>query len=100
MKTTNFLTISTSDQIMAQLEINGRVLVRLSRNNFSSIDEVVGLAYALAGRFMGLARLTIRNKSQGWSQVMSLATRRGSAPTRHAPAPLLQGQQYLIPFAV
>ena len=80
MKTYSNPQVSASDQIVAQLEINGRVLARVSNRNFHNIDEIVAMIQALAGKFLGLARLTIRNQTQGWSKVMMLATRRCAAP--------------------
>jgi len=68
--------MSAGDQIVASLESNGQVLARVNQCNLNSMDEVVGLMYALAGRFMGLARLTVRNVTQGWTTQRSLATRR------------------------
>ena len=100
MKTNSNPQVSTSDKIVAQLEINGRVLARVSNRNFHNIDEIVAMIQALAGKFLGLARLTIRNQTQGWSKVMMLATRRCAAPAYSRPiAPVMQGRQYLIPFA-
>ena len=91
MKTNSNPQVSASDQIVAQLEINGRVLVRVSNRNFHNIDEIVAMIQALAGKFLGLARLTIRNQTQGWSKVMMLATRRCAAPaySRFASRPRL-----------
>ena len=76
MTTMNFnQTMSPSDLIMASLECNGKELVRFSQNNFSSIDEVVRAAFSAAGHFAGLARLTVRNATQGWSRAIALASR-------------------------
>ena len=100
MKTNNNNPLSVSDQIVAQLESNGRVLASVKTNNIGSIDEIIVMIKALAGKFMGLARLTIRNQTQGWSQVVSLASRRCAAPaySRPTPLPAMQGRQYVIPF--
>ena len=86
MKTKSNPQVSASDQIVAQLEVNGHVLARVSNRNFRDIDEVVGMIQALAGKFLGLARLTIRNQTQGWSKVMTLATRRCAAPAYSRPS--------------
>lgn len=100
MKTNSNPQVSASDKIVAQLECNGQVLARVSNNNFHNIDEVVGMIQALSGKFLGLARLTIRNQTQGWSRVMTLATRRCAAPaySPSSAAPVMQGRQYVIPF--
>lgn len=99
MKTKSNPQVSASDQIVAQLEVNGHVLARVSNRNFRDIDEVVGMIQALAGKFLGLARLTIRNQTQGWSKVMTLATRRCAAPAYSRPStPVMHGRQYVIPF--
>lgn len=100
MKTNSNTPMSATDKIVAQLESNGRVLARVSVSNIASIDEVVGMVRTLAGKFMGLAQLTIRNQTQGWSRVIALASRRCAAPTYSRPAsrPAMQGRQYLIPF--
>lgn len=89
MKTFSNTQVSASDQIVAQLEMNGRTLARVSNRNFHSVDEIVAMIQALAGKFMGLARLTIRNQTQGWSKVMMLATHRCAAPaySRYASRP-------------
>ena len=67
--------LSTSDQIFATLEVGGKVMATVCKNNFASIDEVVRFIYAMAGKFMGLARLNIRNKTQGWTMNLALASR-------------------------
>ena len=99
MKTNSNPQVSASDKIVAQLECNGQVLAHVSNCNFHNVDEVVGMIQAVAGKFLGLARLTIRNQTQGWSKVMMLATRRSAAPAYNRPiAPMMQGRQYVIPF--
>ena len=100
MKTNNNNPLGASDQIVAQLESNGHVLASVNTSNIGSIDEIIVMIKALAGKFMGLARLTVRNKTQGWSQVISLASRRCAAPiySRPTPQPVMQGRQYVIPF--
>ena len=101
MKTNDNNLLKMSDHIVAQLENNGRVIAKVSTSNIGSIDELIGMVRTLAGKFMGLARLTIRNQTQGWSRVIALASRRCSAPSysRPTPLPTMQGRQYLIPFA-
>ena len=68
-------TLSTSDQIFATLEVGGKIMASVSKNNFSTINDVVRFIYSIAGRFMGLARLSIRNMTQGWTMNLALASR-------------------------
>ena len=70
--------LSTSDQVFATLEVGGRILASVCKSNFASIDDIVRFIYSVAGRFMGLARLSIRNKTQGWTMNMALASRQNS----------------------
>jgi len=87
-----------SDKIFATLECNGRVVARLSERNFSSIDEVVRTVRRIAGQFVGLARLVIRNQTQGWSTQVAIA-----APRRQAAQAMPRvdrNGQYLIPWQV
>ncbi len=67
--------LSTSDQIFATLEVGGKVMASVSKSNFSSVEDIVRFIYSMAGRFMGLARLSIRNKTQGWTMNLALASR-------------------------
>ena len=101
MTTNSNTPMSATDRIVAQLESNGQVMARVSTSNITSIDEIVNMVRALAGKIMGLARLTIRNQTQGWSRVISLASRGCAAPVYSRPTrlPAMQGRQYLIPFA-
>lgn len=75
----NFLQIG--DNIIAQIACNGHMLASVCHNNFSSIDDVVACLLSQAGRFMGLARVTIRNKTQGRSTELALANRRQARPS-------------------
>ncbi len=72
--------LSTSDMIYATLEVGGRTLASVSKSNFTTTDDIVRFICAIAGRFMGLARLNIRNKTQGWSMNMALAS---THPAQH-----------------
>ncbi len=78
--------MSTSDQIVATIQVGGVTLASVSRCGFSCTDEVVRTLKALAGGFAGLARLTIRNKTRGWNQLLALATRTGNTRPAHAAA--------------
>ncbi len=68
-----FNKISTQDQVFAKLETNGKVIVSISKSNFSCVEDVVRFVSSLAGHYLGLAKLTIRNKTQGWLMNMALA---------------------------
>ncbi|MBR6490030.1 MAG: hypothetical protein IKT03_05785 [Muribaculaceae bacterium] len=69
----NTATLSISDQIFATLEVGGKVIANVCKSNFANINEVVQFICSVAGKFMGLAKLNIRNKTQGWSMNMALA---------------------------
>lgn len=76
-KTMNYNTasLSVSDLIFATLIVGGKVIASVCRNNFASINDIVKFIATSAGRFMGLAQLNIRNKTQGWSMNMALASK-------------------------
>lgn len=82
--------LSTSDQIFATLEVGGKVMASVSKSNFSSVDDIVRFIYSMAGRFMGLARLSIRNKTQGWTMNLALASRQSQPRPAYSAA--LPGQ--------
>ncbi len=88
-------TISASDQVFATLEAGGKVLVRISAYGFSSLDDVMRLVWRKAGEFLGLARVSVRNKTQGWRTVATIARRPAAS---RAPEPPREGRQYLIPW--
>jgi len=67
--------LSTSDQIFATLQVGGKTMASVCKTNYASIDDIIKFIYSIAGKFMGLARLSIRNKTQGWSMNMALASR-------------------------
>lgn len=87
--------ISTGDQILATLTCNGKVLARISQSNFSSLSQIVRFITRLAGRFMGMARLTVRNKTQGWSRDIALASQM-RMPTLATATPAHDGLQYRL----
>ena len=78
--------LSTSDQIFATLEVGGKIMASVNKNNFSTINDVVRFICSIAGKFMGLARLNIRNMTQGWTMNMVLANRPCQS-TRLTPRP-------------
>ena len=71
----NANTLSTTDHIIATIEVNGRLLASVSKSNFTSLQEVAKFLIAMSGKFIGLAKLTIRNKTQGWTTTMAYALR-------------------------
>lgn len=93
--------MSTSDQIVAQLEKGGCVIAHVEATDIGSLGELLVMVKALAGKFLGLGRLTVRNKTQGWSQVIPLASRRCAAPaySHRIGRSVSPGHQYVIPFA-
>lgn len=103
MKTLNSVNnLTTSDEILASIEINGSNLASFRRFNFNSIDEVVRSILSMAGNFVGLAKLNIRNKTQGWNMIMGVTSHRsvvkpamslGLHSTNH-----VYGRQLTIPW--
>ena len=93
--------VNYGDRICASLECNGRRLASVNGTNFSSLAEVKAALLEMAGRYVGMAVLTVRNCTQGWRDVTALATMRrpvmamqqalGSQPRI--------GNQYVIPWA-
>lgn len=80
----NATSLSINDQIFATLIVGGKVLTSVCRNNFANINDVVRFICASAGRFMGLAQLNIRNKTQGWAMNIALASRQSTPqPSLH-----------------
>ena len=95
--------VNRDDEMMATLEAQGGVLASVQKHNFTSVDDVVRFVMSLAGKFVGLGKLTIRNKTQGWRIVMSLAVKRPSLSLAgvgmSVPATLPHdGRQYVIPW--
>ncbi len=65
--------IKVTDIVFATIEVGGRVLASFCKSNFESVAEVVKAMRNAAGQFMGLAQLTIRNKTQGWKLQLAFA---------------------------
>lgn len=78
---TFYTPVCATDTIVATLEFNGRTLARINRADFTSMNDVISQLRHLAGSFIGLARLSIRNCTQGWSRTIALASR-PAAPQR------------------
>lgn len=93
--------VNCGDRICATLECNGRRLASISGTHFASLDAVRHALISAAGRYAGIAVLTVRNCTQGWRDVTALATMRRRAVSVEpavAAAPRM-GSQYLIPWA-
>ena len=68
--------VNYGDRICASLECNGRRLASINGSCFSSLDAVKSALLELAGRYVGMAVLTVRNCTQGWRDVTAMATMR------------------------
>ena len=93
--------VNRGDSICATLECNGQRLASVNGTDYSSLDAVKRALLDKAGRYVGMAVLTVRNCTQGWRDVTALATmRRPVAAARSAIATTPRvGSQYLIPWA-
>lgn len=92
--------VNRGDKICATLECNGQRLASVNGSDFISIEAVKRALLELAGRYVGMAVITVRNCSQGWRDVTALATMRHGA-TALEPAVISRphkGAQYLIPW--
>jgi hypothetical protein len=94
--------VNYGDRICASLECNGRRLASINGSCFSSLDAVKSALLELAGRYVGMAVLTVRNCTQGWRDVTAMATMRRPVVANQpamATAPSM-GSQYLIPWSL
>ena len=93
--------VNRGDKICATLECNGRRLASVNGSDFPSLEAVKQNLLDLAGRYMGMAVITVRNCTQGWRDVTAMATmRRPVAAQQPAVATVPRmGAQYLIPWA-
>ena len=93
----NATSLSINDQIFATLEVGGKTVASVSKSNFATINDIVRFICNMAGRFMGLARLNIRNKTQGWTINLALASRQSAPqPALHNPLPSQYSQASLF----
>jgi len=67
--------IQASDQIVATLELKGRVLASVCSGDFRSIADIANCIFSQVGDFSGLAKLTVRNRTQGWRVERPMARR-------------------------
>ncbi len=94
--------VNRGDKICATLECNGRRLAAVDGVDFSSLEAVKRALLDLAGQFVGMAVLTVRNCTQGWRNVTALATMRRPVLSLRQNAVTSvprMGDQYLIPWA-
>ena len=66
MKTDISNIVNCGDQICATLECNGRRLASVNGMNFNSLEAVKRALLDMAGRYVGMAVLTVRNCTCGW----------------------------------
>lgn len=94
-------TVSPGDRIFATLDCQGNRLASINGSCFDSLDAVRSALLQVAGRYEGMAIITVRNSSQGWRDVSALATMRRMPFTFQEPQATSPraGAQYLIPWA-
>ena len=68
--------VNYGDKIIATLECKGRRLATVNGTGYSSLEGVKRALLELAGHFVGMAIITVRNCTQGWRDVAALATMR------------------------
>lgn len=66
--------VNCGDKIFATIECNGRRLASVNGIAFNSMDAVKHALIDLAGHYVGMAVITVRNCTQGWRDVTTLAT--------------------------
>ena len=93
--------VNFGDKICATLECHGRRLASVNGMNFSSLEAVKQALLEMAGRYAGMAVITVRNCTQGWRDVTALATMRRPvlSPQPATNIAAQSGSQYLIPWA-
>ena len=92
--------VNYGDRICASLECNGRRLASVNGTNFRNLGEVKAALLEMAGRYVGMAVLTVRNCTQGWRDVTALATMRRPvmAMQQALDSQPRIGNQYMIPW--
>ncbi len=60
--------ISYTDRVYARLTMAGRVLAEFTRDHISNYSALLALVRSLTPDCRGLARLTVRNMTRGWSE--------------------------------
>lgn len=97
-----FNKLSKGDNIYATLTIDGRTVVSVNDNNFASMRDVISNVVRMAGKFVGMARLLVRNQTEGWNITMPLASNTAAPRVSRSPriqrAPMTADGQLLIPW--
>ena len=92
--------VNRGDRICASLDCNGRRLASINAAGFSSLDTVKKALLDMAGYYVGMAVISVRNCTQGWRDITALASMRNAVLESHtAQSAPRQGRQYLIPWA-
>ena len=77
-------TVAMSDQLLMTVSINGATTLNCAGSGFASLDDVLSYVRERVGNFMGLARVNVRNKTQGWSRMLSLSRHSHACYARRA----------------
>ncbi len=90
--------VNCGDRICATLACNGRLLASVNGSGFANLEAVKSALLEIAGTYVGMAVITVRNCTQGWRDVTALATMRRPAldPQR---AIVRSGGQFALPWA-
>ncbi len=67
--------MTCGDQIFASVVCNGTTVVNVMDSNFDCLDQVMRYVMNKAGRLAGLARVKVRNASQGWATDLTVSPR-------------------------
>lgn len=79
-----------TDRIYATLTIAGRIVVRLDEAGYASLAYLYNRLRDLAGEVAGLARLSVRNMSRGWTMqrpMLLKPAKKEAAPVPTQPMP-------------
>lgn len=65
-------TISTSDLIFATLSLHGSTVASMQMSGVSTLPEIIRTIRSSVSSLSGMATLSLRNGSQGWSSTHRL----------------------------
>ena len=92
-------TFTKEDNIFATLMGKGKIIKTIVGKNFSDISEIVKMITSNCGDYRGLAELSVRNQSQGWSFNMLLSMNNVLPTSERIEAePPRDGLQYCFAF--
>lgn len=95
-------TMNRDDNVFATLSSYGKTVKSIVGRNFTSINDVIKMMTTGCKDFRGLAQLSIRNQTQGWSMNMLLRIDNRASKTANQPAteqePPHDGLQYRFAF--